>query len=63
MPNEWAYSWLKFFLANEVFISSKLQLNFKLPLDCLLRLWDAYFAENDGLDLHIYVCIGKIDIL
>jgi hypothetical protein len=48
MPNEWAYSWMKNLLANE------------LPLECVLRLWDTYFAGADGFDLHMYVCIGKV---
>eukprot|EP01114_Cavostelium_apophysatum_P017006 TRINITY_DN4957_c0_g1_i1.p1 TRINITY_DN4957_c0_g1~~TRINITY_DN4957_c0_g1_i1.p1 ORF type:complete len:275 (-),score=58.81 TRINITY_DN4957_c0_g1_i1:88-912(-) len=46
LPNEWAMSWLKYLLSNE------------LPLECVLRLWDTYFAGPDGLDLHIYVCIA-----
>ncbi len=27
----------------------------------LLRLWDTYFSE--GLDLHIYVCLGAPSLL
>lgn len=41
--NDWATSWLQYLLACE------------LPLDCVLRLWDTYFAV--GLELHIYVCL------
>jgi len=46
LPNEWAMSWLKYLLSHE------------LPFECVLRLWDTYFAGSDGLDLHIYVCIA-----
>lgn len=42
--NDWATSWLQYLLACE------------LPLDCVLRLWDTYFAEP-GLELHLYVCL------
>ena len=35
-PNGWAVSWLEFLLAKE------------LPFSCVLRLWDTYFAEEDG---------------
>jgi len=35
-PNAWALSWLDFLLAKE------------LPFSCVLRLWDTYFAEEDG---------------
>ncbi|KAI9137319.1 ankyrin repeat-containing protein [Paraphysoderma sedebokerense] len=45
-PNEWATSWLQCLLSKE------------LPLDCVLRLWDTYFSDRDGLNLHIYVCLG-----
>eukprot|EP00026_Physarum_polycephalum_P008914 Phypoly_transcript_09019.p1 GENE.Phypoly_transcript_09019~~Phypoly_transcript_09019.p1 ORF type:complete len:161 (-),score=45.90 Phypoly_transcript_09019:308-790(-) len=43
--NDWATSWLQYLLACE------------LPLDCVLRLWDTYFAGELGLELHIYVCL------
>jgi len=46
LPNDWAMSWLKYLLAHE------------LPFDCVLRLWDTYFAGPDGLDLHVYVCLA-----
>jgi len=46
LPNDWAMSWLKNLLAQE------------LPFDCVFRLWDTYFAGPDGLDLHLYVCIA-----
>ena len=39
-------SWLSGLLARE------------LPLKCLLRLWDAYFADKRQFSLHIYVCLG-----
>lgn len=47
MTFEWAASWFQFLLSRE------------LPLDCVMRLWDTYFAGPDGLRLHIYVCLGK----
>jgi len=43
--NDWATSWLRFLLSCE------------LPLDCVMRLWDTYFADELGLELHIYVCL------
>jgi len=46
LPNQWATSWLKYLLSQE------------LPFDCVLRIWDTYFAGPDGLDLHIYVCLA-----
>jgi len=46
LPNDWAMSWLKYVLSHE------------LPFECVLRLWDTYFANPDGFDLHIYVCIA-----
>eukprot|EP00123_Amoebidium_parasiticum_P020520 comp5153_c0_seq1/m.1212 comp5153_c0_seq1/g.1212 ORF comp5153_c0_seq1/g.1212 comp5153_c0_seq1/m.1212 type:complete len:316 (-) comp5153_c0_seq1:807-1754(-) len=41
----WARSWIYSLLAVE------------LPLDCLLRLWDTYFAL-DSFELHPYVCLA-----
>jgi len=43
--NDWATSWLRYLLSYE------------LPLDCVMRLWDTYFADPLGLQLHIYVCL------
>jgi len=46
--NEWAVSWLSSLLARE------------LPLKCLVRLWDVYFAdETQSFSLHLYVCLGR----
>lgn len=44
--NEWIVSWLQWLLSKE------------LPLDCLLRLWDFYFAE--GTSLHLFVCLAIV---
>ncbi|KAL9656231.1 hypothetical protein ABK040_007846 [Willaertia magna] len=46
-PNEWALPWVKYLLSKQ------------LPMDCVLRLWDTYFATND-FDLHIYVCLSVL---
>ncbi|KAJ3191108.1 hypothetical protein HK101_008087, partial [Irineochytrium annulatum] len=43
---DWATSWFLYFLSRE------------LPLECLLRLWDTYFASEDGLSLHLYLCLA-----
>lgn len=43
--NDWAPSWLQFLLSYE------------LPLDCVMRLWDTYFSDPQGLELHLYVCL------
>jgi hypothetical protein len=51
----WLASWLQFFLARD------------LPLPCLLRLWDTYFAYDASygreatLQLHIYVCLAILE--
>ena len=51
----WLASWLQFFLARD------------LPLPCLLRLWDTYFAyyashgSEETLQLHIYVCLAILE--
>ena len=51
----WLGSWLQFFLARN------------LPLPCLLRLWDTYFAyaashgREATLQLHIYVCLAILE--
>ena len=44
--NRWVTSWLRFLLSRE------------LPLPCLVRLWDSYFAISDGFELHLYVCLA-----
>jgi len=43
--NAWLPSWFEFLLSRE------------LPLECTLRLWDTYFSCEEGLDLHMYVCL------
>lgn len=45
-PNEWAIPWIQSLLSRE------------LPLDCVLRLWDSYFAQDNGFELHPYVCLS-----
>ena len=51
----WLQSWLQFLLARD------------LPLPCLLRLWDSYFAYTAShgheatLQLHIYVCLAVLE--
>ena len=51
----WLASWLQFLLARD------------LPLPCLLRLWDTYFAHTASygreatLRLHIYVCLAILE--
>ena len=46
LPTDWATSWLSFLLARE------------LPLESILRLYDTYWSNLDGLDLHLFVCIA-----
>jgi len=55
---EWATAWFQNLLSKE------------LPIDCVLRLWDAYFSSSEGLELHLYVglavlkfCQGSMDEL
>jgi hypothetical protein len=47
-PSEWAQSWLRWLLSKE------------LPLSSVIRLWDTYFSANEGLDLHMYVCLAVL---
>eukprot|EP00053_Salpingoeca_punica_P006000 m.57834 g.57834 ORF g.57834 m.57834 type:complete len:276 (+) comp13490_c0_seq1:2-829(+) len=47
--NEWLVNWLEGLLGKE------------LPIECVLRLWDTYFAMDDGFDLHLYVCLAVLD--
>jgi len=44
-------SWLQYLLSKE------------LPLDCVLRLWDTYFATDaeQSFELHMYVCLAILD--
>ncbi|MFN3504343.1 MAG: hypothetical protein ACK4ZJ_19030, partial [Allorhizobium sp.] len=46
---EWASRWLAHLLSQE------------LPLPCLLRLWDTYFASAEGFALHPYVCLAVLE--
>lgn len=50
-PLDWIPSWIRNLLSRE------------LPMDCVLRLWDTYFACEEGLSLHGYVCLAVIDML
>jgi len=43
---DWAVSWTKYLFARE------------LPVEKLWRLWDTYFALDEGFELHVYVCIA-----
>jgi hypothetical protein len=45
-PNDWAQSWLQWVLSRE------------LPLSSLVRLWDTYLSCDEGLELHLYVCLA-----
>jgi len=51
----WVASWLQFLLARD------------LPVPCVLRLWDTYFAwyashgGDETLQLHIYVCLAILE--
>jgi len=47
----WVPSWLRSLLARQ------------LPGECVLRLWDTYFASRDGLELHPFVCLAMIDLV
>jgi len=47
-PNSWVVSWLRHLLASQ------------LPPECVSRLWDVYFACDEGLSLHIYVCVALL---
>mmetsp|Transcript_11520 Transcript_11520/g.31076 ORF Transcript_11520/g.31076 Transcript_11520/m.31076 type:complete len:545 (+) Transcript_11520:97-1731(+) len=48
---QWVPSWLRGLLARQ------------LPPECVLRLWDAYFASREGLELHPFVCLAVIDLV
>jgi len=47
-PRAWAVSWLQCLFAR------------RLPLPCLVRLWDSYFSSPEGFDLHVFVCIALL---
>lgn len=62
-PNMWAMHWVEVAdpMTTEALLltwASQYVLSPNLPLDCLFRLWDTYFSTEEGLDLHLYVCIG-----
>lgn len=43
--------WIRFLLAHA------------LPLPCVLRLWDTYFAVGaDAVALHVYVCLAILHL-
>eukprot|EP01108_Squamamoeba_japonica_P004970 TRINITY_DN388_c0_g1_i2.p1 TRINITY_DN388_c0_g1~~TRINITY_DN388_c0_g1_i2.p1 ORF type:complete len:291 (+),score=110.58 TRINITY_DN388_c0_g1_i2:138-1010(+) len=46
VPPNWAVPWLRHLLASQ------------LPTKLVLRLWDVYFSCDDGLDLHVFVCLA-----
>eukprot|EP01134_Creolimax_fragrantissima_P007659 CFRG7659T1 len=48
---DWALSWMKSLLSVE------------LPLECSVRLWDTYFASENGFELHPYVCLAILRYL
>lgn len=55
--HQWLPSWLRSLLARE------------LPMPCVLRLWDIYFAheqqaarEDAPLELHLYVCLAILQL-
>mmetsp|Transcript_32147 Transcript_32147/g.73636 ORF Transcript_32147/g.73636 Transcript_32147/m.73636 type:complete len:282 (-) Transcript_32147:399-1244(-) len=50
-PGDWMVSWIRFLLCRE------------LPLTCVLRLWDTYLASDDGMSLHVYVCLAILQYL
>jgi hypothetical protein len=43
---EWVVLWFQTLLSKQ------------LPMECVLRLWDAYFSDHDGLLFHCYVCLA-----
>ena len=46
----WLPSWLQFLLSVE------------LPLASLLRLWDFYFAGDECVQMHMFVCLGLLQV-
>jgi hypothetical protein len=49
-PSRWLQSWLHFMLSVE------------LPLPSLLRLWDYYFSDDECLHMHMFVCLGVLQV-
>ncbi|KXS11016.1 RabGAP/TBC [Gonapodya prolifera JEL478] len=47
---DWARSWFQFFLSKE------------LPLECVARLWDTYFSVDEGIELHLFVCLAILKL-
>jgi hypothetical protein len=46
----WLPSWLQFLLSVQ------------LPLSSLLRLWDFYFSDDECVHLHMFVCLGVLQV-
>ncbi len=46
----WLPSWLQFLLSVE------------LPLPALLRLWDFYFSDDECVQMHMFVCLGMLQV-
>jgi hypothetical protein len=49
-PSRWLQSWLQFMLSVE------------LPLPSLLRLWDFYFSDDECVHMHMFVCLGVLQV-
>lgn len=37
-------------------------LSAELPFQCVLRLWDTYFARHADADLHVFVCLAILNL-
>lgn len=48
VPPNWAVPWLRYLLASQ------------LRANLVHRLWDVYFSGDDGLNLHVYVCVALL---
>ena len=48
--SKWLLSWLQFLFSVE------------LPLSSLLRLWDFYFSDDECVQLHMFVCLGMLQV-
>ena len=48
--SRWLQSWLQFLLSVE------------LPLPTLLRLWDFYFSDDGCVQMHMFVCLGMLQV-
>ncbi len=46
----WLQSWLQFLLSVE------------LPLSPLLRLWDYYLSDVECVQMHMFVCLGVLQV-